>query len=203
MKRLGYTLIEVMVALMIFSILAAMTAGVMHHTFETRDKITDIADRLNTLQMATLLLEREILQAVDRPIRSLDFHVFPPFIGQSDYVEFTRGGVVNVGPNVLQSTLARIAYLCMGDRLIRREWDPLDGADRHQHRDKIILQPIQGCQLSYLATNRHWFPEWQTYALQQNQIKETLPIAIQFQGIVPSWGAFHFIFPIPSARHVF
>ena len=197
----GYTLIEIMIALMVFAILSTITARAMYHAFDTRARVNVQANELNTVQLALMLITRDTEQVVERAVRGSDLRTYPPFVGRSTYIEFTRGGLVN--PNGLEprSTLQRIAYVCSGKKLIRRSWDSLDTPTRSQHQDKILLDNLDECKFAFLANNRQVLPEWRAYALQQNQKNETLPIAIQFTLTLHDWGNMSLLFAIPEALY--
>lgn len=200
-KNTGYTLLEVMIALAVFAILAAITGSAMYHAFDTRERVSVQANQLNMLQVALTLIQRDTEQAVERGIHGNEMRVFPPFVGQSTYVEFTRGGAVNPHADALQSTLKRVAYVCKDKRLLRRTWESLDSTDRKNYQDKILLDNLDQCVFAYLAINHQILPEWREYAVQQNQKKETLPSAIQFKITIHAWGKMSLLFILPEALY--
>jgi len=144
-KYRGYTLIEIMVALSVFAILATITAGVMYHVFSTRARVAQQADQLNQLQLVMTLLSHDTVQFIPRSIRVKDDHNFPMFIGTNEYTEFTRGGLVNPHAAGQRSTLKRIAYLCKDKRLVRRSWETLDSPNRNSFEDKLLLDKLDDC----------------------------------------------------------
>ena len=139
----GYTLIEIMVALAVFAILATLTATSMYHAFNTRARVSAQADQLNTLQLALMVVGRDVEQIISRSVRGNDMHLFPEFVGQSQYIEFTRGGVVNPNGEEQRSTLKRIAYICSEGRLVRRSWEQMDSPERSRYQDKVLLENLK------------------------------------------------------------
>lgn len=200
-NNLGYTLIEVMVALLIFVIIAGTTSGILYHVFNTRDRINAQAKELGDLQLAITLIQRDTQQMVDRAILGNDMHNFPPFIGLSNYVEFTHGGVVNPNGEEERSTLSRVAFLCEKNQLIRRSWAHLDLPSRNTYVDSLLLSNLEGCSFAYLGKNLQRLSEWKAYALQQNQQNETLPLALQLQLKVHGWGESVMLFIIPQSLY--
>ncbi len=197
----GYTLLEIMIALAVFALLSTITASAMYYAFDTRTRVNVQANQLNAIQLALTLIARDTEQMVDRAIRGNEIRLFPPFVGRSHYLEFTRGGLVNPNEIEPRSTLQRIAYACIGNQLIRRSWESLDTPNRNHPQDKIILDHLKQCSFSYLATNHQMLPEWREYAVQQNQKKETLPIAIQATLTISDWGNMSLLFAIPGALY--
>ena len=197
----GYTLIEIMIALAVFAILATITAATMLHAFDTRARVNAQSEQLNTLQVALTLIARDIEQIVDRPVIGNEMHLFPPFVGESNYIEFTRGGAVNPNGVERRSALKRIALICKGTTLIRRSWDHLDAPTRQTFQDKRLLDKLEACSFAYLSNSRQVLHEWRNYAVQQNPQQENLPIAVQFNLTIQQWGKMNLLFPIPQALY--
>lgn len=200
-STLGYTLIEIMVALAVFAILAAMTSSIMVHTFNTRARVNAKADQLSALQFTYSLLERDTAQMIERATLDKDLQAHPPFIGLPSYVEFTRLGAANPNGLDTRSTLKRVAYLCSKHRLIRRTWSTLDTPDRKDYQDRVLLNQVTHCSFAYLAHNRQSLTEWRPYAVQQNQKKETLPQALQINISMTHWGNMNLLFAVPGALY--
>lgn len=202
MKYKGFTLLEILIALSVFAILATITSSALYHAFNTRSHVNQQAERLNNLQLAMSIIRRDTQQILERSVRGNELHLFPPFTGQSNYIEFTRGGMVNPFNNALRTTLQRVAYLCRKDQLIRRSWEVLDSPNRNQPQDKILLDNLNQCHFAYLAHNHQTLTEWHEFALKQDQRQETLPSAIQFSLNLTDWGKMTILFTIPEALYV-
>lgn len=197
----GYTLIEVLIALVVFAILSTITSSILYQSFDTRKKINAQASQLNRLQLAIKIIENDTTQAIERSILGNELHSFPPFVGQSHYFEFTRNGLTNLLGIEQRSTLQRVAYLCINHQLIRRTWRHVDTQNRKEFQDKILLQGLRQCSFAFLSHARQLLPEWREFAVQLNQKKETLPMAIQFTITPHSWGNMSLLFAIPEALY--
>ena len=200
-KIRGFTLIEILIALAVFAILATITSSAMYHAFNTRARVTKQADRLNTLQLAITMIGRDVQQTIERSIISNDMHLSPAFVGEGNYVEFTRSGLVNPNNLAKLSTLKRVAFICRGGQLIRRSWQQLDAPARKQVQDRILLTDLDECSFAYLARNRQILSEWRENAVQEDQRKETLPTAVQFTLTLHDWGNMSLLFIIPEALY--
>lgn len=200
-KEQGFTLIEILIALAVFAILATLTSSAMYYAFNTRARVTEQANRLNTLQLALTLIQRDTEQAVLRDVRGNEMHIFSAFVGEPHYFELTRGGIINPNGDEKRSSLKRIAFLCRDSNLIRRTWDILDTTDRKNVRDKVILDNLLNCKFAYLNRNLQVLPEWHANAIQQNQRAEPLPQAIQFNLTLKDWDKMSFLFIIPEALY--
>ena len=197
----GYTLIEVLVALMVFSILTATTSYTLYNTFHTKKLVSLQSDQLNELQLAILILQRDLKQIIERSSYGNDMAFYPPFIGNSDYIEFTRDGVMNPDrhPN---SNLRRIAYLCKNKQLIRQQWQRVDTPNRNKDYSKrILLKNLDHCSFAFLSKNLEILNIWRAARVQENQQKAVLPLGIKFNFIVPNWGKLNLIFSVPVSQN--
>lgn len=197
-KQSGYTLIEIMVALVIFALLSAMTSYALFHAFQVRSRVNQQANRLNELQLAISLIQRDTQQIIERSIRGTAMQVSAPFIGQPDYTEFTRDGLVNPGGLEQQSTLKRVAYLCQNKQLIRRTWPMLDTPRRKKYTDKTLLSHLDQCAFAYLTRDHQVLPEWRENALEKNREKTAIPVALQMTLNLSQWGEMSLLFTTGS-----
>ncbi|WP_028387674.1 GspJ family T2SS minor pseudopilin variant LspJ [Legionella fairfieldensis] len=198
-KQTGFTLIEILIALAVFALVATMTSSVMFYAFNTRARVAEQADQLNDLQLTITRMMQDTEQAVPRPVRGNDMQNFPPFIGESHYFELTRGGLVGTDLEEKRSTMQRIAWVCHNNQLIRRSWANLDTPDRENHDTRIMLDGLTHCQFTYLNHNLQVLSEWRANAIQQNQHAEPLPEAIQIKLTPKHGGKMSFLFIIPGA----
>lgn len=202
MKRvLGFTLIEILIALTIFAILATITSSTLFYAFNSRTRVNIQADRLNALQLAVSLIQQDTKQIVERAVRGNDMRLFPVFVGQPQYLELTRDGVVNPNNFEKRSTLGRVALTCENDKLLRRTWDSLDPKDRNHYEDRVLLNDISECHFNYINQNLEVLSEWREGAVNQDQKKEPLPKAIQFNITLKDWGEMNLLFIIPEALY--
>ena len=105
----GYTLIEVMIALMVFSILASITTSVMHRILSQYRVLQDHYHHWQTIDTLVASLEQQTQGYINKSITSQDKRVFPAFIGQHDYAEWTY-------TTTPDDKLERVAYLCEGGK---------------------------------------------------------------------------------------
>lgn len=197
----GFTLLEVLVALAVFALIASITSSAMYHAFNTRTRVTSQADRLLTLQLAIAIMNRDTEQLVDRGVMSHEMHRLASFIGQTHYLEFTRNGEANPGGIARSSTLKRVAYLCQNSQLIRRSWEALDTPQRQQYHDNVLLNHIKDCQFAYLAQSQMQ-PDWRqenNNEPDQNTKAQTQPSAIQLNLTLDDWGKMSLLFIIIGA----
>lgn len=198
----GYTLIEVMIALMVFAMIAAISSGVMYHVFDIRKRVAIQANQLGELQLATSMLEHDMVQYVPRTVHAENLQQFSAFVGTYQYMEFTRGGLVNPNAATKRSGLKRVAYVCHQDQLIRRSWDALDAPSRASYEDRVLLSHLKSCSFAYISMYQQIMPEWKAFNVEQNQKIQAIPTGIQLTVNPFGWGKMVFLFVIPEGLYV-
>src|SRR3989338_8818252 len=118
--RKGFTLIEILVALFIFALLAIIVAVGMHSILQTRTRIEKIDQNLQNVQMALSLMQRDFAQIIDRPVSDGYGDVQEALVVPSIYeIAFTCAGYLNPLAAENRSELLRVSYLVQGNQLIR------------------------------------------------------------------------------------
>lgn len=202
-KNKGFTLIEILIALTVFAILATITSSTLYYAFNTRTRVNTQAERLNALQLAISIIQQDTSQTLERAIRGNEMRLFPIFVGQPQYLELSRDGVVNPNSAEKRSTLERVALVCQDSKLLRRTWNTLDPIDRNIYKDKVLLDNLSECHFNYLNQNLQLLSEWREQAVNQNQQREPLPKAIQMNLTLKDWGDMNMLFIIPGALYVY
>ena len=124
----GFTLVEVMIALMIFGMLAA--AGVAILTFSVRAQTATGRrfDDISALNRTSALLSGDLGQAIDRPARDEGGTVLPAFTGEPDgRMRFVRTGWANVDA-APRASAQKVAYAIQDAALVRIAYPMIDGA---------------------------------------------------------------------------
>ena len=201
--RRGFTLIEVLIALSIFAILATITASTLYYAFNNRARVNEQVEQLSKLQLAISIIQQDTTLVIERGVRGNEMHPFAAFIGLPKYIEFTRDGVINPNSIEQRSELKRIAYVCENNQLLHRTWPGLDVLDRANYEDKILLNNVKDCHFNYLNQSLQTLSEWREQAVTQNQQREPIPKAIQVNLTFKEWGEMNMLFIIPEAAYGF
>ena len=130
-RQTGFTLVELMVALLVFAILAS--AGVALLSFSVRAQAATSArlDDLAALQRTLSILSADLAQARDRPQRDEAGTVLPAFAGgdgaAGTTLRLVRGGWTNLDAQP-RADDQKVAYRLNDGVLERLAWPRLDGA---------------------------------------------------------------------------
>ena len=119
----GFTLVEVLVALAVFSILSTATMAAMLTTFRTREAVDVNLQRVEAVAALDQMLREDFANVITRPTRDsygtaelVSFQTFPP---DGALIRFTREGRTNPGGIAPRGDLMRVAYRLDGDRFVR------------------------------------------------------------------------------------
>jgi len=191
-KHRGYTLKEVIIALAIFAILGTISVGLLGRSFDTSARLKAKIDPLTELQLAVARMDRDIAQIVERGSSS--------FVGQTNYAEFVRGGLVIPDENEVKSTLKRVALLCGSDaELIRKTWTRVDPLNPDDFQEQALMHHIESCEFSYLAKDSTWVSEWPMAQTEKSKDKPPpFPRAIKLNLTLKNFGDIPLLFVIPG-----
>jgi len=154
----GFTLLELLVALAIFGLLAAMSYGGLQAVLEQQSYTEQAADRLSALQKMYLIMQRDIEQIVPRTVRDEFGDTQQPLVG-GDALQLTRGGWRNPAGRQ-RSTLQRVGYAYDDEQLVRYTWSVLDRAQDSEPLQQPLIEDVENMQLRYLDGNDEWQEQW-------------------------------------------
>lgn len=173
----GFTLLEMLVALAIFGLLAVMSYGGLASVLEQQFRTQAEAERLAELQKAYLVMQRDIEQVVKRPVRDEFGDEQAPLVGDLT-LELTRGGWSNPLGRP-RSTLQRVAYAWEDRQLRRYVWQVLDRAQDSQPVEQLLLDNVEDMQLRYLVATDEWTEQWpQSYQNSGLNVAEVVPAVL-------------------------
>lgn len=198
-KQQGFTLLELLVALGIFALLAAMAYGGLNSVMTARQITTQHAERLSELQMAFLWLGRDIEQAVDRSIRDEYALVQPAMLGVETgryQLELTRTGWRNPAGRT-RSNLQRVAYGLRDGNLLRVYWNVLDRAQDSEPLESVLLEGVEKLELRFLNNRNKWQDSWPSSQL-GGTVSATPPKAVEVTLETKNEGRITRLFRVPG-----
>lgn len=196
----GFSLIELLVALAVFAALAAAAYGGLAQIAATRGALTRQQDRFAAIVRAVSMLERDLRQAVSRPIRGNGRgDELPALAGTGDRIELTRLGFANPLAEP-RSNLERVAYAVDARKLMRGRYAALDRPPDSAPLATAVLDQTQTLSLRYLGCDGAWRSTWPpTEAPAGMETYELLPRAIEFRIATTDIGEVRRVVELPSA----
>ena len=177
----GFTLLELLIAIAIFALLALATYRMFDSVMQT-DQATRVQEqRMRELVRAMGALERDLTQAVERPVRDELGDNRGAFLseGENDQiVELTRGGWRNPLGQA-RSRLQRVRWSLSGETLERRYWLVLDRAQDSKPRVQQVLDGVTALSWRFLDKEHNWQGHWPTDEGSEEERLESLPLAVE------------------------
>ncbi|MEK7991799.1 MAG: type II secretion system minor pseudopilin GspJ [Thiotrichaceae bacterium] len=196
----GFTLLELLVALAIFSIIAIMAYAGLNAVLKAHEQTTQHANKLAKLQMAIHFISRDLQQFVNRPVRNEFGELEPALQGQLNQLAFTHAGWRNPTQQK-RSQLRRVNYFIEDEQLWYQYWSVLDRAQDSQPYQVKLLDNIEQMQVSFLDESDKWQTTWTISAqeaTQDKRFKSTPPRAVEVILDMQRWGAIRRLFVLPE-----
>ena len=155
----GFTLIEVMIALMIFGMIAAAGVALLSFSVNAQAATGVALDDVGALARTNALLSGDLGQAIDRPARDTNGTRRPAFVGESggtQLLRLTRAGWSNLDARPRPS-IQKVEYRVADGALQRIAYPMVDGAPALAPAH--ILDNVANVRLRYRLAGA-WSDRW-------------------------------------------
>jgi len=210
MRRSGFTLIEVVVAIFIAAVMFAIGYRALGQAMIDRDALNTTQARVNEIQRGMRIVAQDFAQIAARPARDMQGNgELQAAIGANQrdntLLTFSRTGWSN--PAGLQRPAEeRVRYRFVDGSLVREHWLSVDPALNAEPRERVVLTRVKSVEVRLLdPVTRNWRNDWPPLAptgpVGPLQIDETLmprPMAIEFTIVFDDWGRVQRLFEIPT-----
>jgi general secretion pathway protein J len=198
-KCAGFTLLEMLVALAIFALVSVMSYSGLRSVLAQRTATEAESARLGELQKIYLLMQRDLEQVVNRPVRGEYGDTLPPLSG-AGALQFTRSGWNNPLGHP-RSNLQRIGYAWVDEQLVRYTWAVLDRAQDTQPLEQPLSDQITGMEIRYLSDSNEWLTQWPNPALVAvgGPPLVVLPLAVEITLEHQHYGELVWLFRMPDS----
>ncbi len=190
LRQRGMTLIEVLVAMAIFAILAAIAYGALNRSIASAEILGDRMTRLQSVQRAVLQLEQDFMQLAPRPVRQEFGEEREPALATGVLglgIELTRGGWSNPA-GLPRGTLQRVLYYVEDNVLVRTHWNVLDRTAGNLPIEVELLDDIESVDFRFMLDNGEWTDEWPPGLQPATGSLRLRPRAVEFVIVLPDEG---------------
>ena len=190
--RRGFTLIEILVAMAIFTLIGLASTGVLNSVINSDQLSSERFAKLEELQRAMLTIERDILQIVPRALRVNGEPVSVVISGGEDVLNsdadglgFVRAGWHNPQMLLPRSTLQAVSYRIQEKQLQRLYGNYVDNVIGYEPKIKILLSDIEDFRVSFLTEVEQLEKpeEWE-----ESYSNANIPIAISITLVSKTFG---------------
>lgn len=176
----GFTLIEMLVVLLIFSLLSIMAYRGLSAILDAREHVSREAEKWQHLTRFFARFEQDASLAMRRPVRTssglLPAWMADPDLRRAAYLEFSRAAA-GEGDAPL-----RVGYTLNGNHQIELLlWSSLDVAPGAVPQRYVVYSGVSQLEFTYLDESRNWVDAWP-----QVGNPETLPRAVQVRIVLDS-----------------
>jgi general secretion pathway protein J len=153
----GFTLIEVLIAMAIFALIAFGATAILTNVSDADEASQERFASLQDLQRAMLIIERDFLQMVPRKTR-LEGEVSEnlveagkfTFDSDGDGIGFVRAGWHNPQLTLRRSTLQNVAYRVQENRLERLHSTYVDNVIGFEPKVRVLLNDVETIKIEFL-----------------------------------------------------
>ncbi len=187
----GFTLLELLVALAVFAILATAAYSGLRNVLFTRAAVETQSQRLAAVQLAFHRLGQDIEQAAPRGIRDEYGEPQAALLGDElagERLILTRAGWDNpLGQS--RASLQRVAYRLRDGQLWRLHWPVLDRGGLVEPRETLVLDQVREFRIRFLDQNESWRNDWPPPAAESvPRDLDALPRAVEISVTLEDWG---------------
>jgi general secretion pathway protein J len=183
-KALGFTLLELLISMVIFSSMTLMAYSGLHSVIVSNKVTQAHEEALKALQRSMMFLEKDVRQLAART-RHADYGESLPALQTTELeltavLEFTRYGNPNPAGK-MRSALQRVRYVLDKGELQRWSWALVD----HLEGKPIIMplmKEVESISFRFLAAKNQWKTEWKV------KNKAALPRAVEIKIQHKRWG---------------
>ena len=185
----GFTLLELLVALTIFSLVSITIFSSLTSMITTRDHLEDDSQQLAELQTAFMIIGRDIEQSIDRPVRTSHQETSVAMtLEESSYtLEFSSNGRRNPA-GLKRSNLQRIAYRFEDGLLYRDHWPAMDRPEDSPAFSRILMENVEDMDITFIGDDDKLYKSWPPDITTPGNPEQSLPKAIDLQVAIKNWG---------------
>lgn len=192
-KTQAFTLLEILIALAIFAVVAVTAAVGLRTVINTREHIKGANDRLKQIITAVTIMRRDITQMVARPVKDTSGEMLPALsIPSLDQFEFTRAGYTNPLQISARSTLQRVGYTFKKNAIYRVTWPVLDRAPHTESVTKKLLSGVKRLNINFVNQEGQRVEVWSTTYAKEASLPRAMILSIDLQDL----GPLNLVFPI-------
>jgi len=174
-RNRGFTLLEMVVAVAIFAIMAAIAYTGLNHTIRVGNQVGESNLRLSELQFALSYFSSDWLQVSPRKVRNQYGDEESNIIIENNSVSFTRSGWANLLQRK-RSNLQRVQYLLIDNKLVRRHWLSLDQGIGEEPLESVLLHNVNALEVQFVDASEKAIDAWPDDLVRD----ERQPIALKF-----------------------
>jgi len=200
-RERAFTLVELLVAIAVFAVFAALAYGGLQTVIKQRTLSDRSMARLTEVQRAIRTFSTDLEQLNPRPVRDAVGDAQEPALEAGPRGEFplelTRDGWSNP-LGAPRATLQRVAYFVEDDKLVRLQWNVLDRTLANEPVRWDLLTGVKRLGVRFLDPERQWHDEWPPDGLDDLTRLRLQPLAAEITLELNDWGTITRLVEVPN-----
>ena len=151
-RQAGFTLVEMLVSMFIFSIISIGTMGALTSTIASKDQIKTRMDALAKFETGRAIILTDMANIRLRENRDAygNNELYLMSGGVNDLLNFTRGGRDNPGGILPRSDLQRVRYVFEDGQLIRRVLAHENPSPVTPEFDRVLMDDLVSADIEFI-----------------------------------------------------
>ena len=184
----GFTLIEMIVAIGIFAIIAGLSYGALNQVIDVRAHLVDRNNLLKGLQTTFAILDRDLRFALPRQVRN--------GYGENEAAMISTPGSSSEEGEIIRLTtsapdsrlgklqrLSRMALRLEDGKLYRDSWQVLDRDQDSEKRSRLLLGDVDAVSLQFLSWGENGTLETNGEWTELNKLPAGVEVLVTVDGI--------------------
>ncbi len=195
-RESGFTLIELIVAVAVFAVVAVMAYSGLELLIHSRTDLEGQATRQREIELAVLRIERDLRQALARPVRGAYGEDVRAFVGSENSAQWSTLDLA-ADEDGVRAQAQRVSYALVDRMLVRVSDRVLDRSPRETGRSRKLLGEVVRIRWRYLAGPKQDSDQWPPRA--GISAPEALPRAVEFRIELADLGEIQRLVELPEA----
>ena len=183
-KRSGFTLVELMVAILIFSIISIISYRTLASLVTTKQIVTSTQDKWSGIVNAVSLISSSWTRSIPLTVRDENGNLIPAIIGKDkldrasdSQLEFTLSGFIS-DPVFGSIRPRRLGFRFDNGKLFLVTWPVLNRVRTTQPQLDLLMDDVASFQQSFIYPDKTWHDEWPPLGIPIDQLPLGLRITI-------------------------
>lgn len=188
--RNGFTIVELLVALVIFAMLSAAGVALLSFSVKAQETADARLEQLSEVRRTAAIMTADLAQTAPRVWRDESGGSRPAFVGGSGQeaaplITLVRRGWENLD-NARRPSVQKVEYRLAGDALERRAWRFVDGAQ--PMTPTVLLEGVTAVRMRYRDRDGGWRERWDPTRVTD------LPVAVELVVDTKDYGSVRQLF---------
>ena len=192
MRARGFTLLEVLVAVVILGIISLLAYGGYNQLIRQSEIVETSAARTRAVQSSIQRMAEDFEMLEPRPVREPLGETVEPALRAGGtrtdtLLDLTRSGWTNPA-GLARSTLQRVTYRLTDNKLERAYWSALDRTLTSEPTTAVLLDKVRTASFRFMDQNQTWHDQWPPLGYSGPDAARIRPIAVEVTLDLEDWG---------------